>query len=427
MKVNFLQNTPISRLLVFMYVIFLVSIGIMRKIEYQDTEQLLNGLNEISKSSAQKLSFLISIHNTINYVQEAVLKHLISSNKEEVRGAEIIVNSGVALNDRNLNEYQKMVTGKEEQILFDKLKDLRAVYTKALKKTLQLCYKGGIKEAVNYYNTVQKSTFENFNNATIQFSGFVKRDTEIKLRNADHLVLQARKRSDLINIIILLLLVFLGGIVLKAVKEIIRDHLLLAESEKKYRNLFNFSPLPLWVAEPDTFTFLDVNEAAVKHYGYSREEFLAMTLQDIRPAEDIKLFEEVAAQNRSSGSTFFQGVFRHKKKNGEIIQVQIQRNFINFNNQKAELVLAEDITERMEYLSAIEEQNKTLREIAWTQSHIVRAPLARMMGLIYLINHYNRKEIDQNELLLQIYNSGKDLDAIIRDIVKKTETTLYKL
>ena len=120
----------------------------------------------------------------------------------------------------------------------------------------------------------------------------------------------------------------------------------LNESEAKYRNLFQMSPLPMWVYDVDTFRFLSINEAAITHYGYSREEFLEMTIKEIRPLDEIKHIEDVVSQLRIN-NTFYHGLFRHLKKNGEIIHVDIQSNEILYNNNRARLVLATDDSERI--------------------------------------------------------------------------------
>src|SRR5665213_195306 len=136
----------------------------------------------------------------------------------------------------------------------------------------------------------------------------------------------------------------------------------------------------MWVYELETLHFLDVNIAAINHYGYSREEFLSMIISEIGPEEDIHKTEQVVLNLRQHDPPFFQGIFRHKKKDGELIHVDIHSNIILFKGKKAKLILANDITERIKYIGAIEKQNEKLREIAWIQSHIVRAPLARMLG-----------------------------------------------
>ncbi len=116
------------------------------------------------------------------------------------------------------------------------------------------------------------------------------------------------------------------------------------ESEERYRLLFESNPQPMWVYDLETLAFLAVNESAVHHYGYSREDFLAMTIKDIRPAEDIPaLCDSLARGSQAVGAP---GIWRHLKKDGCIIEVEITSHLLVFDDRRAELILAHDVTER---------------------------------------------------------------------------------
>lgn len=195
----------------------------------------------------------------------------------------------------------------------------------------------------------------------------------------------------------------------------------LLESEKRYSDLFQLSPLPMWVYDLETLAFLDVNKAAINHYGYTRDEFLSMTLYDIRPEEDIPQMEEAVSLSVDKEEFYFQGVFRHKKKDGDLIQVNLSSNILTFKGRKAEIILINDITDRIMYTQAVELQNQRLKEIAWIQSHVVRAPLARLMGLVNLISEDIIEKGELNSVLANVKDSANELDLIIRDIVTKTE------
>jgi PAS domain S-box-containing protein len=119
----------------------------------------------------------------------------------------------------------------------------------------------------------------------------------------------------------------------------------LKESEMRYSNLFHLSPQPMWVYDLETLAFLDVNVAAEKHYGYTRKEFFSMTLRDIRPREDVAILEDAVAFVRQHNMFFTENNYRHRKKNGEIILVNIKSNIVEFKGRKAEMILANDITE----------------------------------------------------------------------------------
>jgi PAS domain S-box-containing protein len=85
------------------------------------------------------------------------------------------------------------------------------------------------------------------------------------------------------------------------------------------------------------------------------------------------------------------------------------------------IAIGHDVTDRLRYISEIEERNHKLQEIAWMQSHVIRAPLARLMGLIDLIRNYQHSDTEKNELLDHVLTSAHALDEIIRDISSKTE------
>lgn len=195
----------------------------------------------------------------------------------------------------------------------------------------------------------------------------------------------------------------------------------IQSSEKKYSDLFHLSPLPLFVYDLETLKFLDINKAAVQQYGYSREEFLSMTIKDIRPKEDIGKLEEALELSKGKESFYFEGVFRHKKKTGELIFVDIRSNIITRDGRRAEIALANDITERVNHMDTIEMQNERLKEIAWFQSHVVRAPLTRMMALIKEIEG-GTLSTEENKLYLSyVLESANELDEIVKDVVRKSQ------
>lgn len=119
----------------------------------------------------------------------------------------------------------------------------------------------------------------------------------------------------------------------------------LQASEAQYRLLFDGHPQPLWVYDLETLAFLAVNDAAVEHYGYSRDEFLALTIKDIRPAEDVpRLLASVAQVPAGIGRA---GLWRHRTKDGRLIDVTIVSHALTFAERRADLVMAADVTERL--------------------------------------------------------------------------------
>lgn len=191
----------------------------------------------------------------------------------------------------------------------------------------------------------------------------------------------------------------------------------LQKSERNYSNLFHLSPLPKCVCNKETLEILDVNQAAVNHYGYSREEFLNLHFGDLFLEKGLFLDQN---GNRMECEKPMKAV--HKKRNGEIIQVEIVSSLIQFNDSESCLILVNDVTEKNLHLQTIEKQNAAFREIAWIQSHIVRAPLARLMGLVNLLEtEMNPAEEETKTILKYIQTSANELDQIVRDISEKSE------
>lgn len=126
----------------------------------------------------------------------------------------------------------------------------------------------------------------------------------------------------------------------------------IAESEERYRKIFMDNPNPMWFYDIESLKFLEVNNMAVIHYGYSREEFLSMTIADIRPNEDIERLKNNI--NKITDGFDEAGIWRHRKKNGSIIFVEITSHVIIRDGRKTKIILAHDVTERIKMQEMVE-------------------------------------------------------------------------
>ncbi len=159
----------------------------------------------------------------------------------------------------------------------------------------------------------------------------------------------------------------------------------LRESEQNFRFLFADNPHPMWVLESASGRFLEVNTAAMVHYGYSREEFLSMTIAEIRPPEEVERLADLTHADEKS----YEGDWRHTLRDGRIIDVHIRANQIEFAGRKAKLVVSEDITERKRSeatqarLTAIIEATTDLVSLADRNLHQIYLNRAgrRMLGI----------------------------------------------
>jgi two-component system, cell cycle sensor histidine kinase and response regulator CckA len=118
----------------------------------------------------------------------------------------------------------------------------------------------------------------------------------------------------------------------------------LRKNEEMFRLLFSHNPLPTWVIDRETLRFLEVNEAAVRVYGYSPEEFKSMTILDFRPDEEkIKMLDYLKER---SGDGLYRGNWKHRKKDGKVIQVETTVHELEYSGKRVRLMVAQDVSER---------------------------------------------------------------------------------
>lgn len=183
----------------------------------------------------------------------------------------------------------------------------------------------------------------------------------------------------------------------------------LKESETRYKEIFLNNPIPMWIYEVDSLKITEVNKKAIEEYGYTEEEFLQLTIKDVRPEEDIPLLLEDVKNRREAIQ--FATQFRHRYKDGTVIDVEITSYAIpSIDNRKMRMVLANNITDRIKARKALEEarsvaeaSDKLKTHFLNNISHEVRTPLNGIMGATSLLND---PDLDRSEIpeLMEIVN-----------------------
>jgi PAS domain S-box-containing protein len=190
------------------------------------------------------------------------------------------------------------------------------------------------------------------------------------------------------------------------------------EAEKlNYENLFNFNPQPTWLLDLQSFKIIHANIAAQKKYGYSLEDFLKMSFTQLHPQEEIQL---IAHKLTSKHSEVARNQFTHFLRNGKEIKTEIYFKKIKSDSDSGLIVQSNDISETLKRINTIEVQNEKLKNIAWTQSHIVRAPLSRILGIINLIEQQADDLKEISFWIKQLRTSTNEMDEIVRKINDET-------
>lgn len=179
------------------------------------------------------------------------------------------------------------------------------------------------------------------------------------------------------------------------------------KKEDYYQLLFDRNPLPMWVFDKNNLAFLSVNEAAVRKYGYSEKEFLSMTVKDIRPKEEKEKFIKYYKESSQKDFLTPHGVWKHVKKDGTAISVQITASDISFNGAEATAVVVNDITEQEKAQIALTESEERFRLLADSS----------LEGIVFSENHLI---IDANEQFVKMFGYknrneiiGKKIDDMV--------------
>ena len=220
----------------------------------------------------------------------------------------------------------------------------------------------------------------------------------------------------------------------------------LRDSEVRYRTLFDSNPQPMWVFDVQTLAFTSVNSAAVAQYGYSRDEFLAMTIQDIRPPEEVATLGARLAELHTGCRNASR--WTHRRKDGSLLQVEITSHGLDDGGHPSRLVLATDVTareraeaERARLHAELTQHQEHLEDLVASRtaelaaarrqaeaanlaksaflanmSHEIRTPLNAIVGLNYLIQ---REPVTPTQAtrLQKIDAAGQHLLGIINDVL----------
>jgi two-component system, cell cycle sensor histidine kinase and response regulator CckA len=193
----------------------------------------------------------------------------------------------------------------------------------------------------------------------------------------------------------------------------VRLHRSLERSEERYRLLFHQNPLAMWVYDIETLAFLAVNESAVRRYGYSRDEFLTMTIADIRPPEDIP---DMLANIRSAPGSPIPRTWRHRRKDGSLIDVEITAGRIVFEGRDASLVLANDVSERKRLERRLGEAEKmeAIGRLAGGVAHDFNNLLTVIAGYTSLLL---AEETNRCEELEEIAHAAEQAASLTRQLL----------
>lgn len=154
---------------------------------------------------------------------------------------------------------------------------------------------------------------------------------------------------------------------------------------REHADIFKNNPMPMWIFDLESLAILAVNDAAVAHYGYSEREFLSLTIKDLRTEESAAALQRYMTQPRTVLNKA--GVWKHRRKDGSLIDVEIVSHEIDWRGHKARLVAANDVTERLKAEALILEMNVNLESLVRERTQQLEAVNRELEAFSYSVSH----------------------------------------
>lgn len=341
MKSKLLHSVPLSILLIASYCGLLIFVAIIRFVEYRQAREAARKINEIAKISNRKLDLLIRISQNYSLEQKAVFErvHLAGMNRNQTDHT--VISPIVPVNDNNFSAYKHLIGSNREQTIFTKLLVYDSV-TSQVNDSLVLFAAGNSVDEQKLQQLIEKkaSAYTNFDAANHQLLALVSEQSRKEIADTNNYLILLARRKEFSSYIVILLLLVLGLTIGNTLRK-------LRRTERNYRLLFDLSPLPKYIIDPTDYHIQCVNTAAVRLYGYSKEEFSKLTPFVLRRinGKEKESFKLKMQPHLQPGNPFMEKA-RHYKKNGEAVDVEIISNTIFLREKKLTLVTINNITEK---------------------------------------------------------------------------------
>jgi PAS domain S-box-containing protein len=363
-----------SRLIVLVYIFLFFLLSIVSFFVITDSKKIGRDYDEIIDNSIHRIRLMRENRLGVEQIQSITIDHVFHSGSFPDSTASNL-KTALQKNDLNLQEFKKLTKNKNEDTLLKRTEIAWQAYKSSRDIFSVISGKTDEKKAVSYYKSEEKPAYDSFYKTTNALSALIYDNIKLKDAEIDEFSFNSEVKINILISFTIILLITLGILVARSVKklnkqqkDLIQKDKLLLESEQLYKGLFYKSPLPKWVCDRRTMQLYEVNDAALKLYGYSREEFLNLSVFDVRPQEDHeKLKRFIQNEDFSLQSN---GIRKHIKKDGGIIQVEIALNQTRYKGKDAILVVINDVTEKLKAEEKLRRKEEFFRSITENSSDI---------------------------------------------------------
>ena len=203
------------------------------------------------------------------------------------------------------------------------------------------------------------------------------------------------------------------------------------QKDESYKLLFYNHPLPMWIYDLETLEILEVNEASIKQYGYSREEFLNFKVTDVRPEEDVPAFLEMIAAVKA-GNPNEKTIVRHRKKNGDLLYAEVTGEYLMYEGRNCRMLSVSDITETILAQKELQKSNERFRIVTKATSDAIYETNLITQQIFWGDNLYSLFGYRPNEITFENWDSlvhtdhRKRVNQSLQEAFKDKSQTYWK-
>jgi PAS domain S-box-containing protein len=326
----------------------------------------------------RQLKLVNTLHHNEDMVHNLLMSHINTAEphiKDELRED---IKQGHVLNTAAILELQSLVNEPVTQELLQHVIKERISYYTYADSVLLLSEQNRTKEAIRFARAFLEPDYENHERYLNKLDKQIQETADKRIGSANTSISSSVDNQTYLLILALVSAVGAVYIITRVFKGIrqengylnaeIQERLKLeqelSEQRREYKMLFNRNPVPMWVYDQNTFRFLEVNKAAELEYGFTEEEFLQMTLLDIRPQEETGKFLDWMETARKYADTASSN-FIHKRKDGTVFRVELKSHALPIKkNIPPRLVVAVNVQEREQAIEQLKKNEKQLQEVS---------------------------------------------------------------
>ncbi|MDO6388902.1 PAS domain S-box protein [Pontibacter sp. BT731] len=361
----------------FAFASLLVTLLILTSYTFWQARQVQLSHDAFVALALQELELIDDLQANDDAVHKAVLLHLTTDSPAEKENYEQDIRATQAQSAVLTEQLMAMIEHDQRKRILRNFQRETAAHDTLVKRLLQLSRSGNIAEALTYNRMVITPEYLQHQNHLKELSGSIRQATSQSGERASQSISSFIDNHRLMLGIIILISITAPLLLRNVIRRLRRDNVLLdaevrqrqelqkalLDSQIQYKMLFDLNPLPMWVYDRLTMQFLEVNEAALREYGYSRDAFLALTIFAIRPDEDVPLLKKKLDQADKLESQQSSG--RHKRSNGSIFEVEVISHALpRIGESMPRLVVAMNVDERLQMIEKLQTSEKQLREIS---------------------------------------------------------------